>query len=170
MLNMPRKIPIETKQLMRELYEGGLNVLEISRRVGHPYSNVYNYTQQRRRRPYRSRRQSMDNAEPPFEGRIRVPGPNYPENWRPTFPIETNEEALRYALHFVQQAGLGRAVVNQPVDDFIYCINPATRVVHDEKEATFSFELVFLPSLKVGRFTVTSDGFVSRVWREEKTD
>ena len=41
---MPRKISEETKQLMEELYNKGLSVAEIARKVNVSYATVYGYT------------------------------------------------------------------------------------------------------------------------------
>jgi len=44
LLNMPRKISDDTKQLMQEMDAEGLSVAEIARRTNVPYSTVYGYT------------------------------------------------------------------------------------------------------------------------------
>mgnify|MGYP001603000995 CR=1 FL=1 len=46
---MSRKILDETRELIQELYDGGLAVLKVSRRTGVPYSTVYGYTRARQR-------------------------------------------------------------------------------------------------------------------------
>ncbi len=116
------------------------------------------------------RRTIVREMEPAFNG-VAIIGPLTSENWQPTTPIGSRTEAMRYAIHQIRTLGLGEAYPNLKAEDIRCAIiteqNEDKYISYDEKTGEFSMELFLILGFRVGRFTVTKEGFVGRVWQDE---
>lgn len=73
---MPRKISEETKQLMQELYDGGLPIAEISEKLNVHYSSVWKYTKTRKKE-VKSYSEDREHSAKQRQKRLQRPGLSY---------------------------------------------------------------------------------------------